>query len=70
MQIGAIGLAGMQQAEQRLNKTAAALAGPSDQVDLSSEVVTLLAAKKSFSVGAKLVSTEDEMSKTLVNLLG
>jgi len=73
MQIASIGLQGMQLAEARIDKTAAALAKagtPEDRVDLSAEMVALLAAKQSFHASAKLVAMGDEMAKATVALLG
>ena len=75
MQIGALGLDTMKRAESRVNRTAVDLSragdlnSGGDQVDLSADMVALLAARESFSTGAKLVATEEQMSRALIDLL-
>ncbi len=76
MQIAALGLAGMQQAETRVNRIsrelpkAGDLSSSPDQMNLSSAMLSLLAAQGSFTTNAKLITSENEMSQTAVNLLG
>ena len=41
-----------------------------DSVDLSSEMVALLASRNDFEANTKVVKTFDEMTKTLLNILG
>jgi hypothetical protein len=72
-------LEGMNRAVQMLDKAAERIAvapftassdAPHDTVDLSAEAVALLEARADFSANAKLVRTADEMSKTLIAMLG
>lgn len=73
MQVSAIALGGMEQAAARLDRTAtrlAKVADPTDTVDLSAEMVALMQARNDFAVNAKVLKTADEMSKTLVEMLG
>ena len=68
-------LAGMKQAEESLQKTAsrlagAGVAGAGDTVDLSAEMVALIEARNEFAVNTKVVRTEDQMTKSLLNILG
>jgi flagellar hook protein FlgE len=62
-------LSGMTQAETSVNQIAARLAQPAtDKVDLSTEMVSLMAANESFAVDAKLAQTEDQMSASALNV--
>jgi flagellar hook protein FlgE len=74
MEIASIGLQGMQAAESRVNRAASRLAAVSspegDQVDLSAEMVALMAAKQSFQASAKVVATADDLSRATIDLLG
>jgi flagellar basal body rod protein FlgB len=66
-----IPLAGLDRAASSLNQTASRLAaGPADTVDLSAEMVALLEARNSFETNTKVIQTEDQMTKSLLNLLG
>ena len=74
-----IPLAGMSQAVSRLNTAASRIAraplqgtppDAQDSVDLSSEMVALLASRNDFEANTKVVKTFDEMTKTLLNILG
>ena len=67
-------LAGMKQAEESLQKTASRLAstgvaGAGDTVDLSAEMVALIEARNDFAVNTKVVRTENQMTKSLLNVL-
>jgi len=62
-------LSGMTQAETSVNQIAARLAQPAtDTVDLSTEMVSLMAANESFAVDVKLAQTEDQMSASALNV--
>jgi flagellar basal body rod protein FlgG len=66
-------LAGMERATTSLNQTASKIANlstPGDTVDLSSEVVSLLQSRNSFESNTKVLQTEDEMTKSLLNIIG
>jgi flagellar basal body rod protein FlgG len=66
-------LAGMERATTSLNQTASKIANlstPGDTVDLSSEVVSLLQSRNSFESNTKVLQTEDEMTKSLLNMIG
>jgi flagellar hook protein FlgE len=66
-------LGGMQNAQSKLEKTAERIAGASaptaDSVDLSTEMVGMLAARNQFQVNARVFQTADEMQKKLVDIL-
>ena len=68
-------LAGMKQAEESLQKTASTLArvgfaDARDTVDLSAEIVALIEARNDFAVNTKVVRTENQMTKSLLSILG
>lgn len=73
MEIAAVSaLSGLQQAQERLNKAAAALSSPDNPVDsvsLSTEAVNLLQAKNQFAVGIATLKILDETQKEALNLL-
>ena len=63
-------LSGMLSAEATVNQIATRVAQPaSDTVDLSTEIVAMMAAKDSFAVDAKLAQTEDQMTQSALSLL-
>jgi flagellar hook protein FlgE len=72
---------GMQQAQGTLEKTAQRVAhaglnqagatqAAGDSVDLSAEMVNLLAARQQFSTSAKVAHVADEMQKSLLDMMG
>ena len=66
-------LAGMDRATTSLNQTAAKIAKgstPTDSVDLSTEVVSLIQARNGFESNTKVLQTEDELTKNLLNMIG
>jgi len=66
-------LAGMERATTDLNKTVSKIADlstPGDSVDLSSEMVSLIQSRNDFDSNTKVVQTEDEMTKSLLNMIG
>jgi len=70
-----IPLAGLNQATTSLNQTAAKLAKvgfspEGDKVDLSAEMVNLMQARTDYSANTKVIETQDQMTKTLLNTLG
>lgn len=65
-------LSGMERASSEVNKVAtkvAALGAPGDTVDLSTETVNLLQARNDFEANAKVVSAEDRMTKSLLDIV-
>jgi flagellar hook protein FlgE len=63
-------LSGMTQAETSVNQIAKRLAQPAtDTVDLSTDVVSLMAAQDNFAVDAKLAQTEDQMTQSALSIL-
>jgi hypothetical protein len=67
-------LQGMAQAEDRVNTAAVRIANapaqaPGDSVDLSTEAVALLQGKNDFAANVKVAQTENEMAKSLMNIL-
>jgi flagellar basal body rod protein FlgG len=66
-------LGGMREAQTRLEKTAERIAGASaptpDTVDLSTEMVGLLAARDQFQANARVFQAADDMQKKLLNIL-
>ncbi len=67
-------LAGLNQASSTVNKVASrvAQAGTTsgDSVDLSADAVALLVARQNFDSNIKVIQTADEMTQSLLNLLG
>jgi hypothetical protein len=64
-------LSGMRQAETAVNQVAKRPAQPpTDSVDLSSDAVSLLSAKDSFAMNTKVAETEDQMTRSELNILG
>jgi len=78
VEITATALAGLNAAENQVNRTAARLSrvglpgtdNASDTVDLSTEVVNLLSAKQDFEVNLKSLETGDQMTKEALSILG
>ena len=63
-------LSGMLRAETAVNQIATRMAQPAnDTVDLSAEMVAMMAAKNSFAVDAKLAQTEDQMTQSALRML-
>lgn len=67
-------LAGMERASASVNQTAARIAkssfSGSDSVDLSADMVSLIQARNDFQGDAKVIQTEDDMNKSLLNITG
>jgi flagellar basal body rod protein FlgG len=66
-------LAGMERATTSLNQTASKIAKgstPGDSVDLSTDVVSLIQARNSFESNTKVLQTEDEMTKRMLDIIG
>jgi flagellar hook-associated protein FlgK len=76
MDVMSAAASGMQQAQATLEKTAqrVAQAGANpaggDTVDLSSEMVNLMAARQQFSSSVKVAHVADEMQKSLLDMMG
>lgn len=76
MQVTAIALEAMQRDQGRVDLTAARLARIAypetgeDSVDLSREMVALVAARTDFELQTKVVRTAEEMQDTLLDELG
>jgi len=63
-------LSGMLSAETTVNQIAIRVAQPAtDTVDLSTEMVSLMSARDSFAVDAKLAQTEDQMTQSALSVL-
>lgn len=63
-------LSGMTRVETTVNQIAARVAQPAtDTVDLSTDVVSLMAAKDSFAIDAKLAQAEDQMTQSALSVL-
>jgi len=77
MELSAIALQGLQQAQGQLEKTATRIAQaglppadqPSDPVSLSDEMVSLLQAKTDFEANLRVAHTADELQKQTLDLL-
>jgi flagellar hook-associated protein FlgK len=80
MNVMSAALSGMQQAQSNLDKTAQRIAhaginqaganqAPGDTVDLSTEMVNLMAARQQFSTSARVAHVGDEMQKSLLNMM-
>ena len=69
-----IPLAGMQQAEASLYKTASRVAvvgltPAGDNDDLSTEMIAMIEAKNSFSANTKVAQAENQVTQSLLNIL-
>jgi hypothetical protein len=63
-------LSGMMRAETTVNQVATRLAQPStDTVDLSTDSVSLMAARNEYATDVKLVQTEDQMTRSALSIL-
>ena len=67
-------LAGMDRASASLDRTARKIADAADPygdtVDLSAQTIAMMQARNDFTANLKLAQTYDQMSRSLVNLLG
>jgi flagellar basal body rod protein FlgG len=66
-------LGGMQDAQSKFEKAADRIAGastqPTDSVDLSTDMVEMLAARNQYQSNARVIQTSDDMQKKLLNIL-
>ena len=73
MDVMSIALGGIEKAQGTFEKAAARIAKAADpagdMVDLSTEMVSLLAARNQYQSNARVIHTGDDMQKTLLNLL-
>jgi len=78
MDLSAIALQGLQQAEINLDKAATRIASFGadsgdganvDTVDLSAEMVALMSAKNEFSVNLKTLETANEVQQSLIDVI-
>jgi flagellar hook protein FlgE len=72
MDVSAIALNGLQQAQSQLETVAKRIAGPQavDGVDLSQEAVALLQARTDFQANLASLKTSDQMTQSLFDVLG
>jgi len=65
-----IPLAGMTRAETNVNQIATRFAQPAkDTVSLSADMIALMQARNDFAINVKLAQTEDQMTRSELNLL-
>jgi flagellar basal body rod protein FlgG len=80
VEISAIASQGLQQAQDRVDQTAAQIAAegaaavsqngpPVDAVDLSQQVVGLMSARDSYEVNLKMLQTGNELDRQTIDLL-
>jgi flagellar hook protein FlgE len=73
MDVMSAAVGGMRAAQNSLEKTAERIAGAPaprpDSVDLSSEMIEMLAAANQYKANARVVQTTDTMQKKLLNIL-
>jgi flagellar basal body rod protein FlgG len=70
MTISPIALTALAAAAEQVDRVARQLASPTgDVVDLSEEMVKLLAAKQAFQTAVKLVQTADELAEHTLDIL-
>ena len=63
-------LSGMTQAETSVNQIAARVASPaSDSINLSAELVSMMAARNNFTSDAKVFATEDQMTESAISIM-
>ena len=73
MDVTAIALSGLGAAQKKLETASRRVAPPGqsgDLVDLSADMVALLAAKNELAANARVIRTADEMRKQTLDLLG
>jgi flagellar basal body rod protein FlgG len=68
-------MSGLDRATSSVNQTAASIAksgftASGDSVDLSTEMVSLMQGRQDFEANTKVINTEDEMTKSLLNVIG
>jgi len=68
-------MSGLDRATSSVNQTAATIAktgftASGDSVELSSEMTSLMQARRDFEANTKVIHTEDEMTKSLLNVIG
>ena len=73
MDVMSAALGGMQNAQSSLERTAERIAGAStarpDSVDLSTEMVAMLAARNQYQANVRVFQTGDKMQKKLLDIL-
>jgi flagellar hook-associated protein FlgK len=73
MDVSAIALGGLEQAQSQLENTAKRIANPVnpvDGVDLSQEAVSLLQARTDFQANLATLKVSDQMIQSLFDVLG
>jgi len=65
-----VAAASLDQTAQRLSKMSSVAAAPTDTVDLTSEMVNLLTAKREFETNLKLLQAAGEMTRHTLDILG
>jgi flagellar basal body rod protein FlgC len=67
-------LTGLERASASLDRTAARIAAApfpaGDTVDLAAETIALLQARNDFAANVKVVQTFDQLSRSLLNIVG
>jgi len=67
-------LSGMNRASASLDRAASRIAAApfsqGDSVDMSTEMVALMTARSSFEANVKVAQTEDQMSRSVLSILG
>jgi flagellar basal body rod protein FlgC len=62
---------GLQTSEAQFNQVARNIAAPQDDhVDLSTQAVALIQAKNSFEANIKALQVDDQMTQTLLKIVG
>ena len=73
MDVSAIAIGGLEQAQSQLENTAKRIANPAnpvDGVDLSQEAVSLLQARTDFQANLATLKVNDQMVQSLFDVLG
>ena len=72
MDVSAIALGGLEQAQSQLDTIAKRVANPSntDSVDLSQQAVSLLQARTDFQANLATIKVNDQMTQSLFDVLG
>ncbi len=67
-------MSGLDRATSSVNQAAAiaktGFTASGDSVELSSEMVSLMQGRQDFEAGTKVIHTEDEMTKSLLDVIG
>ena len=62
------GMAGLQRATQRLEKSAASIANPNSGGDMAEDLINVLIAKLDFEASTKIIKVASDMQKSAIDI--